>query len=236
MNSLTKLRQRIRPVLPLAALLLLLAAASAPAQIFVLTNFFTGTIPLTGDISDFFLANGLPRPGVCCSNDSSIIVGVPGSEGLGPNGVGADGVANEPNNRFIQIDNTTKHPSGFNQRRLIAAYNPALNGGTIFVGLDLPGGTGSSANPNFSDSFSTRGSIRPFDADGNGEPETIGRKADGITLLARCSDAGTGDILDIVDCSAGEAGGFSDAAVDGQEIYSVTIVFGPDPFSFTAPR
>ena len=42
------------------------------------------------------------------------------------------------------------HPSGFNQRRIMSAYNPDVNGGTISIGVDLPGGTGSMSNQPFS--------------------------------------------------------------------------------------
>src|ERR1051325_10489638 len=250
MNSITKPRQLIRLVLLLPALLLLLAAAAGQAQVILATNFFSGTITLDGDISQFFFpGTTTPLPGVCVRNDDADpITGVPGSTGLG--GLPGDASANEPNNTLVQSDQSQKHPNGFNQRRIITAYNPNLNGGTIFVGLDLPGGTGSAANPNFDDSgfgFLVRGGvIKPFDSDGNGDPETIGLKADGVTPLVRCSDAIPGAIVDILSfngltglCNGppgAQADGFSDFASDGQEIYSVTIVFGPDPFAFTAPK
>src|ERR1043166_6005057 len=93
------------------------------SQADTLHGFFTNTISLDGDISDFFFTNGLPRPGVCVSNDAAPpIPGLPGSIGLG-------GDANEPNNQFIQQATIVKHPNGFNQRRIISAYNPNLNGG-----------------------------------------------------------------------------------------------------------
>src|SRR6185503_3833742 len=119
---------------------------------------------------------------------------------------------------------TFSHPSGFNQRRILTAYNPNLKGGTIFIGIDLPGGTGDDSpllsfhslpgnpNLNFFDGrvganiggggFG-RGKIIPFDADANGEADTIGRKADGGPL-SDCSDYVSGrDILDIVSCQLG---------------------------------
>src|SRR6185436_15912240 len=77
------------------------------------TNFFAGAITLDGDISDFFLPDGVtPKPGVCLIDD--------------PNGL------EEPPVAAGAARDTTLHPSGFNQRRIFAAFNPNLNGGTLF--------------------------------------------------------------------------------------------------------
>src|SRR5262249_12696010 len=143
------------------------AGAALSPFTFVLTNAFSGAITLTnGDISEFFEFNSnIPKAGVCVSNDTGGLasnpitdqngIPLPGTDRLGPNTA-----ANEPNNTALQRIRTSpiaiKHPSGFNQRRLISAFNPNLNGGTIFVGLDLPGGfpsgfPNSVANPNYTD-------------------------------------------------------------------------------------
>src|ERR1043166_9583977 len=143
MNSLHRTRSLFGRALALTAMLLLLNCCSSLAQLLNSANsftnsvFFTNTIALDGDISDFFFTNGvsigLPKPGVCVSVDNALtnntIFGVANSEGLGP-----EGFASEPNNLNVQQDKTSKHPSGFNQRRIIAAYNPNSNGGTIFIG------------------------------------------------------------------------------------------------------
>ena len=216
MNLLSKPRQLIAIALSVVGIWLV-SSPSAKAAPQVLTNAFLDVITLDGDISDFFLANGLPKAGVCFSNDNNgapiidpvTLSPVPFSEGL-------SGGANEPNNATVQRNQTIKHPSGFNQKRLIAAFNPTLHGGTIFVGLDLPGGftapdPRSVANPNYVDPpvqlpqtpFVVRGGvIRPFDADGNGESETIGRNAGAIVL--RCSG---NPLQDIINCSAPAASG-----------------------------
>jgi hypothetical protein len=196
------------------------SALSSPAA--TLSNFFLGEIVLDGDISDFFEASGVPLPGVCVVNDSApSITGVPGSEGLG-----------EPPLSDATTADSLFHPSGFNQRRIISAYNPDVNGGSIYLGLDLPGGSGSTANPDYSDSLiPVRGSILPFDADANGEPGTIGRKGSGASLT-RCSDVRGGDIVDTLNCAATEAVGFADDATDFgvTESYGAVLVFADGTF------
>src|SRR5882762_74175 len=102
-----------------------------PARAEVHNAVFTGSISLDGDISDFFDGAGVVKSGVCVSNDpAGQISGVPGSAGLG-----------EPPLGPTTTKDGLSHPSGFNQRRVMSAYNPSLNGGTVFVGIDLPGGT-----------------------------------------------------------------------------------------------
>ena len=209
--------------------LLMLAGPAARAA--AMTNFsvFAGTITLDGDISDFFLPDGVTnKPGVCVMDDTldeAPLAGETTKDGL-------------------------LHPSGFNQRRIMSAYNPNLNGGTIYVGVDLPGGSGASSasktvhaspgnpNPNFADGVVGPGGsgnrgpgILPFDADGNGETETIGY--DGLTPLRRCTDPGAMNILltDVIDCNKPDSGGFTDAVTPAddpgnKERYAVTIIFG----------
>jgi hypothetical protein len=175
-------------------------------------------ISLDGNISDFFDAGGVALPGVCVTNDSApAITGVPGSEGLG-----------EPPLSDTTTADGLLHPSGFNQRRIMSAYNPGVNGGTIYIGVDLPGGSGSTANPDYTDSvIPVRGSILPFDADANGEAETIGRTSGGGDLV-RCGDAGSGSVVDVLNCAATESAGFTDAATDVgvTENYVVQVIFG----------
>src|ERR1041385_4237776 len=219
-------RSRIRVFLRglLASVAFLLSDAAEGAVIF--PGDFPGIIVLDGDISDFFHTNGLPLPGVRVVNDDApLIPGVPNSQGLG----GFAGDLGEPNYNYIQLDPTTKHPTGFNQRRIMSAFNPNIDGGTLFIGIDLPGGTGSAANSDYVDGFIVRGSIRPFDADGNGEPDSIGRRSDGFTPLYRCSDALAGDWTDIWDCNLAEARNVSDqprGEFAHSEFYSVKVKFG----------
>ena len=183
-----------------------LSLVSPGARADVQTNVFTGTLSLGGDISEFFDVSGNPLPGVSVSNSAaSSIPGQPGTAGLAKSPLGVLG-----------SQTGQYHPSGYNQRRLIGAYNPYVNGGTIYVGLDLPGGTGSAANPDYQDPLTCggsppcptstsspiqRGSIRPFDSDGNGEPQSIGRMGDGVTVLKRCADVTTNSIVDLFTCS-----------------------------------
>jgi hypothetical protein len=198
------------------------------------TAFFTGNITLDGDISDFFEVDGVtPKPGVAVADDP----------------MGLD----ESPLESLATQSGQRHPSAFNQRRILSAYRPDLDGGTIFVGIDLPGGTGpdSSAkllhaapgnpNPNYADGIvgadygggpgKGRGKIVPFDADANGEADAIGRAAAGGVLF-RCTDAVTGDTLDIVTCLTGSVG-LSDnprlasgEALGAVENYVVTVIFG----------
>ncbi len=101
------------------------------------SNVFSGTLLLHGDISEFFDSSGNPLVGVTVSNSAApAIPGQPGTAGLAKSPMGVLG-----------SQTGQYHPSGYNQRRLMAAYNPFVNGGTIYVGVDLPGGTGSAANP-----------------------------------------------------------------------------------------
>jgi hypothetical protein len=205
----------------------------AQPQVFSNAVFFTGNITLDGDISDFFLPDGLTsRPGVCVANDAGGLDESPLADTSAKDGV--------------------FHPSGFNQRRVMTAYRPDLNGGTIFVGIDLPGGTGANSasrnvhasagnpNPNYFDGvvganlgggIGGRGKIVPFDADANGEADTIGRTSGGGDLF-RCGNALPADTLDIVTC-LGTAMGLSDNArmasgdaLGGLENYVATVLFG----------
>src|ERR1041385_3198749 len=108
----------------LASVAFLLSDAAEGAVIF--PGDFPGIIVLDGDISDFFHTNGLPLPGVRVVNDDApLIPGVPNSQGLG----GFAGDLGEPNYNYIQLDPTTKHPTGFNQRRIMSAFNPNIDGG-----------------------------------------------------------------------------------------------------------
>lgn len=212
------------------------------------TNDFHGIITLDGDISDFFDTNGLPLPGVHVANSSApnLIQGIARRGTNPPPGVpiNSDGLGKSPNNPALCRDGLL-HPSGFNPRRMMSAYNPDANGGTIFLGIDLPGGTGSIANPGFrNDSYGgvvARDQVRPFDADGNGEPETLGRRNDPAqptqTNLFRYSGFVPGrDFSDLVNFDQPAALGFSDFAADGYEFYEVTIAFGTNGLSPTAPR
>ena len=191
-------------ILTRAILLCVLAICCSPVRADVQSNFFAGTIPMDGDISSFFDVSGSPLPGVCVSNSPApSIPGQPGTAGLAKsNGLGSQ--------------TGQYHPSGFNPRRLICAYNPSVNGGTIYVGVDLPGGSGTAANPDYLDPLTCggappcpdstsppiqRGSVVPFDADGNGEAETIGRTGD--APLRNCSDVATNSVVDIFNCSYG---------------------------------
>jgi hypothetical protein len=71
--------------------------------------------------------------------------------------------------------------------------------------------------------------IRPFDADGNGDPQTIGQ--DGVMPVFRCADPGASPLtVDVIDCAQPEAGGFTDAVTDAddpgnKERYAVVVVF-----------
>jgi hypothetical protein len=211
-------------------LLLPLVLPDVWAQTVTNASFFSSSITLDGDISDFFEPDGVtPKPGVCVGNDSAPpIAGITGSEGLGENPLSAS-----------STKDGMPHPSGFNQRRILSAFNPNLHGGTIFIGIDLPGGTSSAANPNYQDGLvpNRQGpdgvrAIRPFDADGNGDPQTIGQ--DGLTPVFRCADPGASPLaLDVIDCGQPESGGFTDAvtATDdpgNKERYAVAVVFGDD--------
>ena len=218
---------------PLFVLLALLLTAPAGAQPITNSVFFTNNITLDGDISDFFLPDGLTlRPGVCLAND--------------PNGLDES-----PVDSMATID-VQMHPSGFNQRRIMTAFNPNLNGGTIFIGIDLPGGVGAdnsskithsfvnNPNPNYFDGVVGqdgggngfgRGKIVPFDADANGEADAIGRKADG-SLLFRCTGLQPADTRDIVTCLGG-ANGLTDnprtasgETLGARENYVATVMFG----------
>jgi uncharacterized repeat protein (TIGR01451 family) len=187
-----------------------------PTKAETLSNVFSGSINVSSGLVDgFFVGNGsstTPLDGVC----------------LGPESFSSD-----PLNPLNTADGLF-HPSGFNPRRVMSAFNPSLNGGTIFIGIDLPGGTNSAANPNFNDGVvpARMGgdgltAIRPFDADGNGEPETIGRKADN-SILRRCSDWVIGDTQDSINCADSvRNGAFTDAATDPgvSESYVVTVTF-----------
>ena len=202
-----------------------------------LNKVFTGTVSLDGDISDFFQADGVtPKDGVCVAND--------------PNGL------DEPPVSAAASQDLLAHPSGFNQRRIMSAYNPSLNNGTIFIGIDLPGGSGpdnvsktvhsfpGNPNPNYNDGVvganfggggSGRGKIVPFDADANGEADTIGRRAAGGNLF-RCPP-GAGDVVDILNCAAAAATGANDnpRVASGsnfgvRENYVATMNFGNGAF------
>jgi hypothetical protein len=210
-------------------------------------NFFTNNIPLSaltnGDISIFFDPSGLPLRGVCVVTDTApAIPGVPGSAGLGesPSSGGA-------------TKDSLLHPSGFNQKRIISAYNPTPNGGTLFIGIDLPGGFDSPdprsvANPSFRNDYPGSGAniiardqVRPFDADGNGEPDFIGRSAVN-GFVASCADFGPmGDCKILVSYSNGspdiwncsefcESAGATDNPRGGvlgeEEFYTATVTFG----------
>ncbi len=214
-----------------------LVMGSDRAHATIQSNVFSGTLSLAGDISEFFDASGNPLIGVTVSNSTApAIPGQPGTAGLAKSPMGVLG-----------SQTGQYHPSGYNQRRVMAAYNPNVNGGTIYIGIDLPGGTGSAANPDYQDPLTCggsppcpnstaspiqRGSIRPFDSDGNGEPQSIGRMGDGVTVLKRCNDVTANSIVDLFTCSdpSGAQGAtddpsnpLTDPGVD--EDYSLSITF-----------
>ena len=96
---------------PLAFVLMWLAALPAQAQFFTNVSFFSGNIALNGDTADFIQADGVsPKPGVCVANDPSGLDESP---------------LNAGNTRDAQ-----NHPTGFNQRRIMTAFDPNLNGAT----------------------------------------------------------------------------------------------------------
>jgi len=199
------------------------------------SNVFSGTLLLHGDISEFFDSSGNPLVGVTVSNSAApAIPGQPGTAGLAKSPMGVLG-----------SQTGQYHPSGYNQRRLMAAYNPFVNGGTIYVGVDLPGGTGSAANPDYQDPLTCggvppcptssappiqRGSIVPFDSDGNGEPQSIGRT--GTNVLRNCFDAISNSVVDLFTCgNAAGAFGATDDPSDPvknpgiKEDYALSIIF-----------
>ncbi len=221
----------------------LLVAGGGRALANIQSNIFTQTLSLGGDISEFFDVSGNPLPGVCVSNSAA--PAIPGQT-LDANGNSTVGLAKSPMG-VLGSQTGQYHPSGFNQRRVIAAYNPHLFGGTIYVGVDLPGGSGTAANPDYMDPLTCggtppcptstsppiqRGSIRPFDSDGNGEPQSIGRMADGVTPLANCSDVTSNSIVDLFTCSdpSGASGATDDPSDSSKnpgakEDYALSIVF-----------
>jgi hypothetical protein len=197
----------------------------------VLTQFFQGTIPLNGDISGFFERDGLtPKPGVYVVDN--------------PYGL------NEPPLSGSATKDGSGHPWGFKHRRTMLAFNPDLNSGTVFIGIDLPGGTGRNSdsktihafpgdpNPNYADSLvgiaipgGGRGKIVPFDGDGNGEADTIGRTAEGGPLF-RCP-GGPADTIDVLCCVCAGGAGISDnpriasgATLGEEEFYTIRLTFG----------
>src|SRR5438552_3938219 len=121
MKSLVKIGHIFRPWMVVAAAF---AASTMCVKADVLTNVFTDSMVVTnGDISDFIVfATGNIKPGVCVTND--------------PQGIAEDPVDGD----ILLIALGSSHPDGFNQRRLLSAYNPTLNGGTLYLGVDLPGG------------------------------------------------------------------------------------------------
>jgi hypothetical protein len=179
---------------------------------------FTGAVSLDGDISEFFDGSGNPLPGVCViQNDTSVIPAI---------GAGSEGLADEPLDPNDTVAGTTSgvHPSGFNQRRIFVAYNPNVNGGTVYVGIDLPGGTGSAANPDFAgDGIIRLGPILPFDADGNGDRLSIAPNK------TNCTEVGSAPAT-VVDCALVLASGdvFTDRPGDAGNIesYTVTVQWG----------
>src|SRR4249920_1104706 len=95
----------VRAAFSLGMLLASLLPFAASAQPFTNAVFFSGNISLDGDISDFFMPDGLTvRPGICLAND--------------PNGLDES-----PLSSGSTLD-AVSHPSGFNQRRIMTAYNP----------------------------------------------------------------------------------------------------------------
>jgi hypothetical protein len=216
---------------------------AAPARAETLTNTFAGVLSLQGDISEFFDANGDPLPGVCVANSTA--PPIPG-QAVDANGNSTAGLGGSPVG-VLGSKTGQYHPSGFNPRRLIAALNTNLYGGTIYIGIDLPGGTGSKANPDYMDPLTCgghppcpdsisppiqRGSIRPFDADGNGDPQSIGTNVLEHTALTACSRATTDSVVDIFTCNSpfGAEGAIDDpsdaiSAPGAVEQYQVTITY-----------
>src|SRR5262249_32810120 len=93
------------------------------------------------------------------------------------------------------------------------------------------------ANPNYQDALGpTRlgpdgaRAIRPFDADGNGDPQTIGQN--GGTPLFRCADPGASPLtVDVIDCAQPESGGLTAAVTisdepGNKERDAVAVAFG----------
>jgi len=191
---------------------------------------FAGRIDLDGDISDFLDADGRPLPGVHVQEDrvdpASALPGVPPEVSLG--------LSDEAGSRFFARD-LNLHPSGFNLRRVLTAYNPGLDGGTLYIGLDLPGGSGTRGNPAFDNmdygGVITRGQVCPFDADGNGEADFIGRTCDtdAATCFSSCLEAD--GCPDIWRAGVG-AGAFAagdnprGGLMASMELYQVRVTFG----------
>ena len=236
MNSLIKTCKSVG-----VAILVLLFVVSAKAQ--TLTAFFTNNIIVTnGDISAFFFPGTTnPLPGVCIANDSAPSLA---SAPLGASSIPGDGpgLGESPGSGGASLDGLL-HPSGFNQRRIMSAYNPTTNGGTLFIGIDLPGGYDfpdprSVANPSFrNDSYgpglvNARGQVLPFDADGNGEADFIGRtNALDASRFSACPPGGlpTGARADIWQCVGDSDGALDDPRVGflgEEEFYTATVVFG----------
>src|SRR5688572_22090306 len=118
MNWLTR---RFSSMRTLALLAPALTFAALPAHAATLTNFFTGVIPIgNGDVSSFFNTNGEPLAGVCYLLDTEPpgeILGAPAGTTLGLN--------ESPSSTEATIDSLL-HPSGFNQRAIMSAYNPNI--------------------------------------------------------------------------------------------------------------
>src|SRR5258708_6674758 len=106
---------QLRRKFSLMAVLLCAAAMSAVVGRADMQNtVFSGSVSLNGDISDFFNSGGAPLPGVCVTNDpAGSISGVPNSAGLDENPLAPS---------VTQAG--VRHPSAFNQRRIMMAYNP----------------------------------------------------------------------------------------------------------------
>src|ERR1051325_11601877 len=251
--------------------LCLMPHSAAGADI-TLTNFFSGNVTLNGDISHFF-SNSAPfgqLPGVCVGNDmapnlvdiNNSLQNLPGAP-LGVIPPNSDGLGESPSaGGFSPIKGACKdglfHPSGFNQRRIMSAYNP-MNGGTIFIGIDLPGGSDINGNASFNNSIYSRtvgrviarDQVRPFDSDGNGEPDFIGR-SNGIPVSACASllDASgiirSGSTNDIWFCTpdSQSAGAIDNprraddpgAPIGAEEFYNVLVTFGTNSMVSARPQ
>jgi hypothetical protein len=234
---------RTSGLFPVVFLLCVLALSCSPVRGDTQSSYFAGTIPMNGDISSFFDGSGNRLQGVCISNSTAPFIP---DQPLDANGNSTLGLGKSPVG-VLGSQTSQYHPSGFNPRRVIAAYNPNVNGGTIYIGIDLPGGTGSAANPDYLDPYTCggappcptstsspiqRGSIVPFDADGNGEAQSIGRMADDTTPLKNCSDVTAGSVVDIFTCddAAGALGATDDPSdpeknPGAKEDYALSISF-----------
>ena len=187
--------------------------------------YFETELELDGDISDFFNSNGNPLRGVSVVIDSSIYPGPIIGSGL-PSQLTIG--LNDPFSSIHSTIDGIVHPSGFNQRALVHAYNPNLHNGTIYIGIDLPGGSDSLSNPSFTNNYgfaNANSPVVPFDSDGNGHPDSIGNTFQGFPIYT-CSPNILLSDLDVWNCSVDSFGASDNprgASLIEEEFYKVFI-------------